>query len=171
MFIPILKQMVFLFAFIIIGFILSKRKLIPDNSSTVLSKLENMIFVPALILGTFIQKFNVATFQIAWKLLLVSAVLMLALAPLSIFVAKLCSKEAFLRKIATYGMTFSNFAYMGNAVMQGIFPEIFADYVLFTLPFWFGIYLWGVPVLLIGNDGEKKGLASRLKSSPSRLSQ
>ena len=35
--------------------------------------------------------------------------------------------------------------------------------MLFTLPFWFGIYLWGVPVLLIGNDGQKKGIASRLK--------
>lgn len=164
MFIPILEQMAFLFSFIVIGFILSRWKFIPDNSSSVLSKLENMIFVPALILGTFIQSFNVGTFQIAWKLLLVSAGLVLVIAPLSVLTAKLCSKEAFLRKIATYGLAFSNFAYMGNAVMQGIFPEIFADYVLFTLPFWFGIYLWGVPVLLIGNDSDKKGLGSRLKS-------
>ena len=42
-FLPILNQMIFLFAFILIGYILSKMKVSPDNSATVLSKLENVI--------------------------------------------------------------------------------------------------------------------------------
>ncbi len=98
----------FLFAFILIGYILSKMKVSPDNSATVLSKLENFIFVPALVIGTF----------------------------------------------------------MGNAIMTAVFPEIFFEYTIFTLPFWFMIYLYGAPVLLIAGDsnGEKKSISSRLKS-------
>ena len=50
--------------------------------------------------------------------------------------------------------------------MRTIFPEIFFGYTIFTLPFWFMIYLWGVPVLLISDDDfkEKVGFATRLKS-------
>lgn len=48
LFAPLLSQMVFLFAFIAIGFILAKWKFIPDDSSRVLSRLENLLFIPAL---------------------------------------------------------------------------------------------------------------------------
>jgi predicted permease len=48
---------------------------------------------------------------------------------------------------------------MGNAVVSAIFPEIFTEYILFTLPLWSLIYLWGAPTLLIssctGEDSDK----------------
>ena len=164
MFVPILNQMIFLFAFIIIGFILSKWKFIPDNSATVLSKLENIIFVPALVLGTFIKNCNPDTIVNYWKPLVLGFALVLLLIPISIFAARLCFKGAYLRKIATYGLAFANFGFMGNAIMQGVFgDEVFSYYVVFTLPMWFMIYLWGAPVLLI-SDEEKKGMKARLKS-------
>jgi predicted permease len=92
--------------------------------------------------------------------------MVLLLIPISILVAKICFREDYLRKIATYGLTFSNFGFMGNAIMNAMFPEIFFEYTIFTLPFWFMIYLWGVPVLLIsGNDTEEKAkFTARLKS-------
>lgn len=164
MFLSILNQMIFLFGFILIGYILSKMKFVPENASGVLSKLENMIFVPALVMGTFIKNFNIATLQVAWKPLVVGFALVLLLIPLSLLCAKLTCKEKFLRKVATYALAFSNFAYMGNAIMSAVFPDIFSEYIIFTLPFWFMIYLWGVPVLLIGSDTEQKGIAARLKS-------
>lgn len=163
---PILNQMIFLFSFIILGFILSKWKFIPDNSATVLSKLENIIFVPGLVLATFIDKCTLEVLATAWKLLVAGFVLVLVLIPISIFAAKLCFKEKFLQNIATYGLAFANFGFMGNAIMNGIFPEIFFEYTIFTLPLWFMIYLWGAPVLLIAgsSDGEKKPFKERLKA-------
>lgn len=156
--------MLFLFAFILVGYILSKAKFIPDNSATVLSKLENMVFVPALVMGTFIEDFNVETLRTAWKPLLGGCLLAIVLIPLSLLCAKASFKEKYLQKIGTYGLAFSNFAFMGNAIMQtGVFAEYFRYYILFTLPFWVLIYLYGAPVLLI-SDGEKKGLGARMKS-------
>ena len=58
-FLSTLNQTGFLFTLIVIGFILAKFKFIPDNSNTVLAKLENTVFVPALVMGTFIKYFTV----------------------------------------------------------------------------------------------------------------
>ena len=165
MFIPIFNQMIFLFTFIVIGFILTKCKLLPDNAAKTISKLENMLFVPCLVMYTFIQNCNLEMLSSVWKLLLLAFVMVLLLIPISILVARLCFKENYLRKIATYGLSFSNFGFMGNAIMNSVFPEIFFEYTIFTLPFWFMIYLWGVPVLLISSDtNEKVSISERLKA-------
>lgn len=165
MFSSIFNQMIFLFAFIVIGFILMKWKLLPDNASKTISKLENMIFVPALVMYTFIQNCNFETLSSVWKLLVLAFMMVLLLIPISLLVAKICFKEKYLRKIATYGLAFSNFGFMGNAIMNAVFPEIFFEYTVFTLPFWFMIYLWGVPILLISNDtNEKVSFSKRLKA-------
>lgn len=166
MFPSIFTQMIFLFAFIIIGFILSKWKFVPDNSERVLSKLENTVFMPALVMGTFIENCNVSVLSSVWKLLVLSAALLVVVIPLSLLCAKFCFKEKYLQKIATYGLAFSNFGFMGNAIMQAVFPEIFFEYTIFSLPLWFVIYLWGAPVCLIAGDdnAEKVKLSQRLKS-------
>ena len=58
-FLATLNQTAFLFLFIVAGFILSRCKLVADNAHSVLSKLENYIFIPALVLGTFIKNFTI----------------------------------------------------------------------------------------------------------------
>jgi predicted permease len=78
--------------------------------------------------------------------------------------APVCSRDSYEKRIYAYGLVFSNFGFMGNAVVGALFPDIFLEYIIFTLPLWTGIYLWGAPVLLIGSDGEKKSFASRLKN-------
>lgn len=167
MFTPIFNQMIFLFTLIVIGFVLSKWKFVPDNSANVLSKLENTVFMPGLVLSTFIKNCTVEVLSSVWGLLLEGFALVLLLIPVSLLFAKLCFKEKYLRNIATYGMVFSNFSFMGNAIMTAVFPEIFFEYIIFTLPFLFLIYVWGAPVLLIaGSDdsGKKVGLKERLKA-------
>ena len=67
-----LNQTSFLFGLIIIGYILVKCKVLHENSASVLSKLENNVFIPALVMGTFIENFTVERICAAWKLLAVS---------------------------------------------------------------------------------------------------
>lgn len=159
-----LNQTTFLFALIAVGYILAKWKFIPENSATVLSKLENTVFVPALVMGTFMENFTIETLYSAKWLLLASCVIMFAVLPFAIFIPKLVTKDRYIQNIYTYGLSFSNFGFMGNAVVSVLFPEIFMDYLIFTLPLWTLIYLWGVPELLIANAGQKKTLKSRFKA-------
>lgn len=165
MFTSIFNQMIFLFTLIGIGIVLSRFKFLPDNASKTISKLENILFVPCLVMNTFIQNCNIKTLASVSNIVVLSFAMVFILMPISILVAKLCFKEAHLRKIATYGLTFSNFGFMGNAVMIAIFPEMFFEYTVFTMPFYFMIYLWGVPVLLISDDSNTKvKFSERLKS-------
>jgi predicted permease len=83
---------------------------------------------------------------------------------LAILLAKCCSKDSYIRNIYTYGLAFSNFGFMGNAVVKVVFPELFLEYLIFVLPLWTMIYLWGVPCLLIPSEGGKQTFKNRMKS-------
>lgn len=150
--IPTIHQMIFLFTLLLIGVLLVKVNVLEPSAASVLSKLENNLFIPALVAGTFINNFTKETFSSAWKILLFSLVLELILMPIMVCVSRTLTKDPYLQKICTYGLCFSNFGFMGNAVVKAIFPDIFTEYLLFTLPLWCCIYLWGVPALLIPAD-------------------
>lgn len=155
--------MAFLFTLIVIGYILTKCKVVSTSAAGVLAKLENNLFIPALVLSTFSQNFTVEKLQSAWQLLLASFVLLAAAIPLSMLIARLVTKDSYIQKIYTYGLSFSNFGFMGNAVVEALFPDIFLEYLIFTLPLWMMIYLWGAPTLLMSDEG-KQTLKSRLKA-------
>ncbi len=157
------QQMFFLLFFIILGYILNKFKLLPENSEKVLSKLENYIFIPALVLSTFINNFTLDKLTSAGKLLTFSIIIEVVV----IFVAFVCTrfitKDKYVRKIYLYGLCFSNFGFMGNAVVSALFPDVFLEYVIFTIVLWIVIYLWGVPNLLMESEQEH-GIKARLKN-------
>lgn len=153
----------FLFSLIAIGYFLAKRKLVPYSTAGSLSKLENLLFIPALALGTFAEHFTIERLSTAWIILLAGFVVVGAGIPLAMLVSKMGAKDTYTQKIFTYGLSFSNFGFMGNAVVQALFPEVFLEYLLFTLPFWILIYLWGVPALLIGGEEKPRSLKERLK--------
>ena len=159
-----LNQTAFLFLFIMLGYILSRWNFVPNNAQAVLSKLENYIFIPALVLGTFIGNFTAEKLTVMRDLLLGSFALALIAIGLSVLCVRFCSKDKYERNIYTYGLCFSNFGFMGNAVASALFPDIFMEYLIFTLPLWTLIYLWGVPVLLLGDSSGKPTWKQRMKN-------
>ena len=157
-------QMLVLFSYILLGYVLAKLKAIPDNSATVLSKLENNLFVPALVMGTFMGNFRIEKLSAAWQLFAISFLICFVMMALAVLVARCCSKDSFIRNIYTYGLAFSNFGFMGNAVVSAVFPELFLEYLIYTMPLWTMIYLWGVPCLLIPSGEGEQTLRGRLKA-------
>ena len=159
-----LNQTLFLFGLIVIGYILVKTKVLPESSASILSKLENTVFIPALVMKTFIEYFTIERISVAWILLLCGFLLILIVAPLSILVSKLASKDTYIQKIYIYGLTFSNFSFMGNAIVSSLFGDIFFEYLIFTLALWMLIYLWGVPRLLLYDSDKKQTFKENIKS-------
>ena len=150
LFVSTLNQMGVLGFYMLIGFVISKLGIVDSKSSTLLSKLENNVFLPALVLYTFIENFNISTLLQSWKLLTFSLATEIVIIVVAILSAKLVSKDGFIRRMYTYGLSFSNFGFMGNAVVQALFSASFyQSYVIFTLPLWTLIYIWGVPNLLL----------------------
>ncbi|MBQ7975687.1 MAG: AEC family transporter [Clostridia bacterium] len=159
-----LNQIAFLFGFILIGYIFAKKKILPDNSATVLSKLENTLFIPALVMGTFIQNFTMEKIGVAGELLLISFIVAVIVIPLAILVSKITTKDKYIQNIYIYGLSFANFGFMGNAVVSKLYPEIFFEYLIFTLPLWILIYIWGVPSLLIAETCKVQTFKEKLKA-------
>lgn len=163
-FLSTLNQMAFLFLLIVIGYLLARFRILPDETASLLSRLENWVFIPALVLGTFMSNFTVAQFAASGKFILGGAVVVLIGAPLSVLISRLCAKDDYTRGLYTYGLAFSNFGFMGNAVVSALFPDVFMNYLIFVLPFWILIYLWGVPSLLMPKHEGKGSLLSGLKN-------
>ena len=144
-----LNQTAFLFCFIIFGWAIAKGGVLQQNSVRVLSTLENNLFIPALVMGTFIENFTTDRLGEMWRFMAISVAIELCVIPLAVAIPKLLTKDSFLRRICTYGLAISNWGFMGNAVMLGLFPEIFFEYIIFTLPLWIVNFIWAMPALLM----------------------
>ncbi|MBQ7779132.1 MAG: AEC family transporter [Clostridia bacterium] len=163
-FIPTLNQMGYLFFFIVLGFILKKVNAVPNNTAIVLSKLENNLFIPALVFNTFSIGFSTEKLAVSWQFLLGGAAVVAVAVPVGLTVARLLSKDKYVRNLYSYGLCFSNQGFMGNAVVKGVFPDLFANYLILTTPISIVMYSWGFPALLIPSHEAKPSIRSRLKS-------
>ncbi len=145
-----LYPMLAMFLCMLVGFILNKCDIIPKNSGEVLSKLENYIFVPALVFATFSEYCNVDSL-INHKSLVLYAVISLAIAyAIAIPLSKVFeNKDDYKNKIYQYALIFGNFSFMGNAIVPAIMggDEHLFKYLLFTLPLLTAVYTWGIFVL------------------------
>lgn len=157
-------QTAYLFVFIIAGYILARTGTVDKKGAGVLAKLENNIFIPALIFGTFLSNFTPETLKTAGKTMLTGFGVGLAAIAFALLFSRMLTKDLYLRRIFTYGLAFSNFGFMGNAVVMKVYPGLFFEYLIFTLPLWMMIYMWGVPELLTDGPEKKKDLFGRLKN-------
>ena len=162
-FICTLERILLLFMFILAGYLLVKFRALPKNSADVLAKLENNLFIPCLVLSTFAGNFTVAKISEAWKLFLLGMAVSIIMIVIAKLFTPLISKDRFTQNIYTYGLVFSNFGFMGNAIVCAVFPDVFLEYLIFTLPMWTLIYIWGVPFLLIPRaEGESVSIKKQL---------
>ncbi len=165
-FLNTLSPMLMMFSCMVIGFILNKKKLCPDNTASVLSKLEANVFAPALILSTFSKYCTVESLS-AQYLQILSCLLILAIAiGIAFALAPLFADKGYQRKIYHYALTFGNFGFMGNAIVPAILGEAaLYDYMLFTLPLNVAVYTWGIASLIPKGEGKQNPLKSLLNPS------
>ncbi len=135
-----LGQMLTMFAFILVGYLLRKAKILPEESGVAMARLETYLFVPALSLANMMEYCTVDSFRENFTLILYGAVIIVAAlllaVPLShLFVRRAVTPElAYQRSIYRYGMTFANYGFMGNFIVLGVFGgAMFFKYQMFCL--------------------------------------
>lgn len=161
-FVATLNPMLVMFTCILVGFVLRKTKVAPENTGTVLSKVENYVFMPAQVMVTFMTYCTVESLTENYRFVLYSilclAVSMLMGVPLSNFF----SKDGKNRGVYRYAMVFANFGFLGNALVpQMLGQEYLYPYLLFTLPINTWAFVWGMSQM-IPSDGEKSNPLKRL---------
>ncbi len=158
---PTINQMLVLFLFMALGYLLRKKKILPENAATVLAKLETNVLVPCLVFNTFNTHCTVGNFRDKWTYILygvvITAVSLLIALPLSHAFAK----DSYKKRIYNYSFAVANFSFMGNAVVLGIFgTEVLFDYMMLTLPLNLYVYSYGVASLEPSDNGGRFSLRS-----------
>lgn len=161
-----LSQMMVMLLCIVIGFILNKKKLSPEDTATVLSKLETYVLSPALILNTFSRYCTVDSLKKQYPLVLYCAIAIVIAIGLAYLLSPLFAKKGYNRCIYRYALTFGNFGFMGNAIVPAILgAEKLYEYMLFSLPAYIGVYTWGLAILIPRSTGKSNPLKNLLNPS------
>jgi len=150
-----LNQMLVMFVFIVLGFVLRKGRILPKDSALTLSRLETYIFLPALNLGNMLTNCKVTSFKENAVLILYGAVLVVGAILLAYPVSRLFIKKAdtaelaHQRNIYKYAIAFGNYGFLGNFLVLGIWGgEGLFKYQMMTLIPAFACTAWGLYILI-----------------------
>lgn len=161
-FIATLNPMLVMFSCIIIGFVLRKTGLTPDNTGTVLSKVENYVFMPAQVMSTFMTYCTVESLSVNYRYSLYSILCLAVSMLLGVPLSNLFSRDSKNRGVYRYALVFANFGFLGNSLVpQMLGQEYLYPYLLFTLPINTWAYMWGMNQM-IPSEGEKVNPFKRL---------
>ena len=159
-----------------LGFFLRKKHLLPSDSHTVMSKLETLVFLPALNFSTQITQCTVSTFKENAALILYGIpIICIAIAlsfPLSrLFVNKKAGSEEanYERNVYKYALSLANYGFVGNFIILGVWGnELFYKYSLFTFSFAPISLAWGLFLLIprSKSEGAAKNIKKILLSPP-----
>ena len=165
-----LNQMLTMFIFIVIGYLLRRTKILPETSYLTMSRLETYFFVPALTLYNWMTNCTVNSLKENSVLIFYGLVLILCAITLAYPLSKLFVRNAenveldYQRNIYKYAMTFGNYGFMGNFIVLGIWgSEMFFKYSMFTLCIAFSCSSWGLLILIPKEKAGKQSFKDIMK--------
>lgn len=162
MIVSIIKQIAVFSIFILIGLLLRKVKVLPQNSNDVISKLETNLFLPVYVFYGLAENVTLENLK-NYSVTALYGLIFLAIAFSVGFVFSLpFAKKGRLRNIYIYLFTVTNFGYFGFPFIEGVFgKQVKADMIMFCIPLKIFTYTVGL-YLLCG----KKESGKRAKIDP-----
>ena len=131
-----LQQMVILFLFMAVGFVMVKRKMLPENAAGVLSKLLVTAFLPCMVFKTFATNLNPGNIMEKLPLFLISAL------------SRLFARDRMTRNVYIYSMTVPNMGYMGYPLVGAVLGDMMLlDFMVVAVPSNLFIYTVGMQIL------------------------
>ncbi|MBQ4545506.1 MAG: AEC family transporter [Oscillospiraceae bacterium] len=142
------NQLINMFFFMAIGYFFRKKNIFDIYAGGAISKLLVNAFLPAMVIRSFSQNFKLDVIADKLMIILLSCVVLLITGVLSIFLARIYSKDKSTQGIYMYSFTIPNLGYMGYPLIQAIFGEsALLDTMIYCLPYNVYIYTIGMQVL------------------------
>ncbi len=163
----ILNPMLMLFLCIAIGFVLTKKQIIPTSTASILAKLETWVFVPALNFSTMCRFCNVASLStnavnLIFGLLSAIVALTITYSIVGLFVRE----KSYEQNIYKYALTFGNFGYASEPLVQAMYGDsVLSYYKIYTLPLTLLVFTWGMSIL-VPRSGRKGNPLKSLCNPP-----
>ncbi len=145
-----LGPMMTMLLFMAIGFFMGKKKLLPENSGMVLSKLETTLLIPVMIFSTMLEYGTMEVYIAKFSIIVYGLVAIAFGVAFAIIMAPLFErKDLYKKKIYRYALTFANAAHAYPVIpliLGG--DEALFYFCLFLLPTYFMTYCYGIPMLI-----------------------
>ena len=151
-----LRQMIFLFIFILIGLILGKTGKIDPAHTGVISTLLVYVCTPFVNFRTFSRNFTPAYLREGYLYLIAAAAVIGILHFSGGWLSRKLTDDPYERKVWQYSLVVPNFGFMGYPVVGGALGEAaLMDFMMFSLPFSLYVYAYSLPVLTRGRPSVK----------------
>lgn len=155
-----INQVLIMFAFMLIGYILRKSGKLPDNASKVLSTVLVYVCMPAISFSTCAENLTVNNILSQGKIIFLGTIVLAIGYLVAFLLAKVFAKDAFEKRIYTYSFTIPNITYMGLPIVGAVFgSQILFKMMMFIIPMYVFIYTKGITMLSKVN---RKGIKSVL---------
>jgi len=153
------NQLITMFFFMGIGYLFRKTNILDIYAGSAISRLLVNVFMPAMVIRSFSQNLKLDVIADKAMIVLISVAVLLITAVMSIFLAKIFSKEKSTQGIYIYSFTIPNLGYMGYPLVGAIFGETaLLDTMIYCLPYNFYIYTIGMRILTSQKNASILGL-------------
>ncbi len=144
----VFQQVLLLFLFVAIGWVLCKTRVVDGEQAGILSRLLVYLFFPCKVFRTFAEDLTLSFLTEHWQIPVMAFAVTAVCAVAMHFAAKLMTKQIYERSIIEYSLVVPNYAYMGYALTEALLgTEGLVSYMLFTLPVTIYIYTVGFSLL------------------------
>ena len=154
-----LNQMLMFFSVMILGFVLRRKNVVPENADVSLSRVLTMAVSPAIVLKTFASNFNIETLLEKSYIFITGTILLLVLIFLGTALANLFADNRYVKYLYTYSFIIPNMGYMAQPLTLAVFGEqALFDLMIFSIPF--NVYIYSVGLARMNPQNEKVSLKS-----------
>ena len=145
-----LMQMARILLFLVVGFGLNRLHILPKGAGAGISRLDTMLFLPAMLIYSNMTEFRLADVGAYGRLVLTGCLLWLIVAAISFPIAKkMAGGNALDRGVYLYGLCFPNTSAIGTPLALAILGTAgLFQYNLFILIFVIMTYVWGMGLFL-----------------------
>lgn len=144
----VFEQVLILFSFVTLGYILSKTGKVNPQHSKVLSSVLVNVILPFNVLKAFWGSFTIRYLAENYVMVTLSLAVLLVLGLAAFLGGKLFSKHQYLQKVYEYSLVVPNMGYMGYPLAEAMFGAVgLMDLMMFGIPVSLYIYVYGYPIL------------------------
>ncbi|MBQ3124573.1 MAG: AEC family transporter [Clostridia bacterium] len=148
----VFEQVLILFIFVTIGFVLGRTKLVNSEHSQMLSKLLVYVFLPCNNIKAFSSNCTPKYLSENYVLVIIGFIVLFILMLVIHFLAKPLTKNKYDRYVYEYSMIMPNYGFMGYALAESFFGEVgLLNFIMFSLAF--AVYIYTIAFTKLTKSG------------------
>lgn len=166
MFMLTLQQVLKLFVFMLIGFILHRTKTLPDETAGILSKLEVNLLLPCLTFRTFAENFTLEKLSADKEMMIIAVISTILTLIFGTLIGRHISRDHYEQNVSIYSINCPNTGYVGTPLVLALFgSETLMKMLMFCMPLTIYTYSEGYRLLT-----DKKGITLKNFIAPPLIS-